>query len=122
MIKIRSIGACFALVLATGTAFAHHSLAMYDMTNPVTVTGVVKRLEWTNPHVYLYVNVKDSRGHAEEWAIEIDRPSFLQQNGWTSTTVKPGDLITCTGGPAKSGARTMRCTTVELSNGQKLRA
>jgi len=95
---------------------------MYDMTNPVTVKGVVERLEWTNPHAYLYVKVRDSQGNVEEWSIEMDRPDFLKHNGWTNNTVKPGDMITCTGGPAKSGARTMRCTTVELANGEKLRS
>jgi DNA/RNA endonuclease YhcR with UshA esterase domain len=113
---------CSAILLATPPAFAHHSLAMYDMSNPVTVKGVVERLEWANPHAHLYVNVKDSKGNVEEWAIEIDRPDFLKRNGWTSTTVKSGDVIICTGGRAKSGARVMRCTTVELANGEKLRA
>jgi Family of unknown function (DUF6152) len=112
----------FTVLFATAPAFGHHSLAMYDVTHPVTVRGVVTRLEWTNPHVYLYVNVKDNKGHVEAWAIEMDRPDFLQHNGWTSNTVKPGDVVICTGAPAKSGARTMRCTTVELSSGEKLRA
>jgi DNA/RNA endonuclease YhcR with UshA esterase domain len=111
-----------ALMLATAPVFAHHSLAMYDMSNPVTVTGVVERLEWSNPHAHLYLNVKDSKGNVEEWAIEISRPEFLKQNGWTSTTVKPGDVITCTGGRAKSGAPTMRGTMVVLASGEKLRA
>ena len=66
---------------------------MYNMTNPVTVKGVVTRLEWTNPHAHLYLNVKDGKGNVEEWAIEMDRPDFLMRNGWTSTTVKPGDII-----------------------------
>jgi hypothetical protein len=112
----------FALLLATATVFAHHSLAMYDMTNPVTVTGVVERLEWANPHCHLYVKVKDNKGNVDEWDIEMDRPDFLKRSGWTSTTVKLGDVITCSGGPAKSGAKTMRCTTVELATGEKLRS
>ena len=63
-----------------------------------------------------------AKAAVEKWTIEMDRPEFLKQNGWTSTTVKPGDVIACTGGPAKSGAKTMRCTTVELANGEKLRS
>ena len=113
---------CCALLLVTAPVFAHHSLALYDMTNPVTVEGVVERLEWTNPHAHLYVNVRDDKGNVKEWVIEMDRPDFLKRNGWTTATVKPGDTITCTGGPAKSGAKTMRCTTVELPNGEKLRS
>jgi DNA/RNA endonuclease YhcR with UshA esterase domain len=117
-----AFAACVALLLAAAPAFAHHSTAQYDMQNPVTVKGVVERLEWTSPHAYLYVNVKNDKGNVEEWVIEIDSPNFLKQNGWTSTTVKPGDILTCTGGRAKSGARKMRCTTVELANGEKLRS
>jgi DNA/RNA endonuclease YhcR with UshA esterase domain len=113
---------CFALALAAAPAFAHHSTAQYDMQNPVTVKGVVERLEWTSPHAHLYVNVRDDKGSLEEWVIEIDSPDFLKQNGWTSATVKPGDIIACTGGRAKSGAKTMRFTRVELAKGEKLRS
>ncbi len=122
ILPVPALAACFGLFLATVPAFAHHSLAMYDMVHPVTVQGVIERLEWTNPHARLYVSVRDNKGHAEEWTIEMDRPDFLKQNGWTSTIVKPGDTITCTGGRAKSGAKIMRCTTVELANGEKLRS
>jgi hypothetical protein len=86
--KIGPIGICLALSLATAPVFAHHSLAMYDMTNPVTVKGVVERLEWTNPHVHLYVDVRNGKGAVEKWTIEMDRPDFLLQNGWTRTTGK----------------------------------
>ena len=65
-VKTRVLAASYALVLAVAPAFAHHSLAMYDMTRPVTVKGVVTRLEWTNPHVHLYVDVKDSKGNTVE--------------------------------------------------------
>jgi DNA/RNA endonuclease YhcR with UshA esterase domain len=117
-----ALSVCSVLLLAAAPAFAHHSTAQYDLTNPVTVKGVVERLEWTAPHAYLYIDVKNEQGQAEQWVVEIDSPSFLKQNGWTSTTVKPGDIITCTGGRAKSGATTMRCTTVRLANGEKLRS
>lgn len=117
-----------SLLVAVGPLFAHHSVSMYDMQNPTTVVGVVERVEWTNPHAYIYVKATGVTGGAsqlgvgEEWAVEIDSPNFLKHNGWTSTTVKPGDTITCTGGRAKDGARTMRCTTVKLQNGQELRS
>jgi len=112
---------CCAALLATAV-FAHHALAGYDMTNPVTVKGVVERVEWANPHVHVYVSVRNGKGDVEEWVIEMDPPDLLLRNGWTSTTVKPGDTITCTGGRAKSGALTMRCTTVKLANGEELRS
>jgi DNA/RNA endonuclease YhcR with UshA esterase domain len=117
-----ALAACLTLWLTAAPALAHHSVAPYDMINPVTVKGLVERLEWTSPHVYLYINVKDEKGNVEEWTIEIDSPNFLKQKGWTSTTVMPGDTIACTGGRSKTGARAMRCTTVELANGEKLRS
>ncbi|MGA3292917.1 MAG: DUF6152 family protein [Candidatus Acidiferrales bacterium] len=113
--------ACISLLCAV-PVFAHHSVSMYDMAHPTTVTGVVTKLDWTNPHGYIYVDVKNDKGETEHWAIEIDSPNFLKHNGWTSTTVKPGDTITCTGGRAKSGALTMRCTIVKLSDGEELRS
>ena len=110
------------LLLWTAPAFAHHSVSMYDMAHPTTVTGMVTKLDWTNPHAYIYVDVKNAQGEIEHWAIEVDSPNFLKHNGWTSTTVKPGDTITCTGGRAKSGALTMRCTIVKLTDGSELRS
>src|ERR1700676_5506928 len=113
--------ACMLLLCAV-PVLAHHSVSMYDMANPTTVSGVVTKLDWTNPHGYIYVDVKNDKGQIDHWSIEIDSPNFLKHNGWTSTTVKPGDTVTCTGGRAKSGALTMRCTIVKLSTGEELRS
>ena len=110
------------LLLMAPAANAHHSVSMYDMEHPSTYKGVVNRIEWTNPHAYVYLDVKDDKGQVTEWAMEINSPNFLRHNGWTSTTVKPGDIITCTGGAAKSGAKTMRCTSVVLADGLVLRS
>jgi hypothetical protein len=103
-------------------ALAHHSVSMYDMDHPTTLKGTVVRVEWTNPHGYIYLDIKDDSGQTVEWAVEINSPNFLKHNGWTSTIVKPGDVITVTGGAAKSGAKTMRCTTVVLGDGTVLRS
>jgi Family of unknown function (DUF6152) len=119
--KSAALLACVVLVFAA-PVFAHHSVSMYDMAHPTTVMGTVTKLDWTNPHGYIYVDVKNAQGEIEHWSIEIDSPNFLKHNGWTSTTVKPGDTITCTGGRAKSGALTMRCTIVKLSDGSELRS
>ncbi|HTR48818.1 MAG TPA: DUF6152 family protein [Verrucomicrobiae bacterium] len=114
--------AAFLAMTVAPLAFAHHSVSMYDMDHPLTLKGTVARLEWTNPHGYIYLDVKDDKGQTVEWAVEINSPNFLKHNGWTSTTVKSGDVITVTGGAAKSGAKTMRCTTVVLANGLELRS
>ncbi len=119
------IASCLMAVLVLGAApaaSAHHSTAMYDMEHPTTIKGVVKNVEWTNPHGYIYLDVKDAKGQVVEWAIEINSPNFLRHNGWTSSMVKSGDTITVTGGAAKSGAKTMRCTTVVLADGTELRS
>jgi len=125
MVRKSAIYLSIWLVLAaalTPLALAHHSVSMYDMDHPTTLKGTVSRLEWTNPHGYIYLEVKDDKGQTTEWAVEINSPNFLKHNGWTSTIVKPGDVVTVTGGAAKSGAKTMRCTTVVLSDGTVLRS
>ncbi|MGD0957070.1 MAG: DUF6152 family protein [Candidatus Acidiferrales bacterium] len=101
---------------------AHHSGAMFDMQHPITVTGVVTKVEWTNPHTYFYLNVTDEKGEIHEWAVEANSPNFLKHNGWTSTTVNPGDQIVCTGAPARNGSRFMHTTMVQLPSGLQLRS
>jgi len=110
------------MVAPAPVVLAHHSVSMYDMDHPTTLKGTVERVEWTNPHGYIYLQVKDEKSETVEWAVEINSPNFLKHNGWTSTIVKPGDEITVTGGAAKSGAKTMRCTTVVLTDGTVLRS
>lgn len=111
-----------AAALWAPPALAHHSGAMFDLAHQITLTGVVTKVEWTNPHTFMYVNVKKDKGVVEEWAIEINSPNFLRHNGWTSSTVSAGDTITCTGAPAKSGSKFMHGITVELSSGVQLRS
>jgi hypothetical protein len=101
---------------------AHHSTAMYDMANPKTVKGTVKRFEWTNPHAFIFIEVSEGGGPPVEWEIELMSLNHLRSYGWVRTTVKPGDVITCTGGAAKSGAPSMICAVVELPDGRKIRS
>ena len=110
-----------ALFGSTRRAFAHHSTAMYDMANPVTVKGVVKRFEWTNPHAFIFLDVKDEKGSVE-WEIELMSLNHLRSYGWIRTTVKPGDVISATGGAAKSGAPSMISAVIELPDGRKIRS
>jgi DNA/RNA endonuclease YhcR with UshA esterase domain len=111
-----------ALVCSTEPLLAHHSTAMYDMANPVTVTGVVKRFEWTNPHAYIYLDVKDDKGNVEEWAIEMMSLNHLKSYGWSRDLVKPGDVISCTGGRAKSGLPTMLSSLMKLADGRMIKS
>jgi hypothetical protein len=103
-------------------AFGHHSTAMYDMANPVTVKGTVKRFEWTNPHAFIFLDVKDEKKGEVEWEIELMSLNHLRSYGWVRTTVKAGDVISCTGGAAKSGAFSMISAVIELPDGRKIRS
>jgi uncharacterized protein DUF6152 len=110
------------VLVSARIAHAHHSTAMYDMANPVTVKGSVKRFEWTNPHAFIFLEVKDDKGVATEWEIELMSLNHLRSYGWVRSTVKPGDVISATGGAAKSGAPSMIAGVVELPDGRKIRS
>jgi hypothetical protein len=111
-----------AILLATpvASALAHHSVALYDTDNLATVKGVVTKIEWTSPHVFVYF-AADENGASVEWSMELDPPVLLRRYGWSKETVNVGDTITCTGAPARSGAKTMRGAIVELKDGTQLR-
>jgi len=110
-------------LLTTGSLSAHHSTAMYDSQNPVTITGTVKRFEWTNPHAFVYLEVKDEKtGKMVEWEVEMMSLNHLRGYGWTSKTVKQGDSLSATGAPAKSGAPSMIANRMKLADGREIRS
>jgi hypothetical protein len=116
------LAVCGWLLVADATS-AHHSTAMYDSQNPVTITGTVKKFEWTNPHAFVYLEVKDAKtGQLVEWEVEMMSLNHLRAYGWTSKTVKPGDTISCTGAPAKSGAPSMIANRMKLPDGSDIRS
>ncbi|HEY7333939.1 MAG TPA: DUF6152 family protein [Bryobacteraceae bacterium] len=112
----------FCTIPAATPAFAHHSTAMYNMGNPVTVTGVVKRFDWTNPHAFIYLEVTDEKGAKVEWQIEMMSLNHLKSYGWAHDTVKPGDTISCTGGAAKSGDPAMLSSLIKLADGRMIKS
>ncbi len=116
------IGIVLGSALMAVPTFAHHSTSMYDMANPVTVTGVVKRFEWTNPHAFVYLDVKDEKGNTVEWEVEMMSLNHLRGYGWTRGTVKPGETISCTGGAAKSGAPSMISSFMKLGDGRMIKS
>ncbi len=101
---------------------AHHSTAMYDMQNPVTITGVVQRFEWTNPHAYIFLTVKDANGKEVAWSVELMSLNHLKSYGWMHTTLKQGDVITCTGGAARSGVPAMIASLIKLPDGREIKS
>jgi hypothetical protein len=113
----------FALILAM-PLLAHHSFsAEYDNKKPVTLKGIVTKVEWMNPHVYFYLDVKDDDGNIANWALEMGPPNGLQRSGWTRNTMKVGDEVTVEGLLAKDGSKQANARTVTMTNtGKKLGA
>src|SRR5215510_8358265 len=119
--KVRFIALLLAGAVAA-PAFAHHSTSMYNMNMPVTVTGTVKKFDWTNPHAFVYLEVKDEKGNAVEWEVEMMSLNHLRGYGWTAKTVKAGDMISATGGAAKSGAPSMISSYMKLGDGRMMKS
>ena len=92
-----------AMISLAVPAFAHHSFAMFDYNKEITITGAVKELQWTNPHIHLFVNVPDGKGGNAEWDIEGGTPGNLRRTGWSKDVVKPGDKISVLIRPLKNG-------------------
>ena len=93
-----------ALLLFGIPLWAHHGNASYDTDNPVTIKGTVTEFAWTNPHVQIYLDVKDDKGKIVHWSVETFSPGKLVRAGWTKDSVKAGDQVSITLIPAKSGA------------------
>jgi hypothetical protein len=110
------------LLLFAAPAFAHHSVAEYDMTAMSSIKGTVTKFEWSNPHAYIYIQAKDDKGVVVEWTAELASLGMLSRINWKKETVKPGDEITIYGNRAKDGRTLMRLEKIAFSNGQELSA
>src|SRR5215469_2072710 len=109
------------LVLAAAPALAHHSFAAeYDSSTPITVKGTVTKVEWTNPHSYVYVDVKDANGNVVNWAIEGYPPNTLRRTGFTRDMMKQGDTVTINGWKARDGVNRMAARDVKFANGNTM--
>jgi hypothetical protein len=87
----------------SGTAVAHHSFAMFDQGKQTKLVGVIKEVQWTNPHIWVQVLVKDSSGKDHEWSIEGGSPNGLSKQGWKRSSLKPGDQVELVIHPLKNG-------------------
>ncbi len=102
-------------------AFAHHGNSAYDATRELTLSGTVTEFAWSNPHVQLYLDVKDEKGNVVHWSTETVSPGILVRNGWTREELKPGDRVTITVNPAKSGAPVGYLLKIVTANGKELK-
>lgn len=119
--KTRVLGLLAIVVLAvSGTAFAHHGAAAYDMAKAVTVKGVVSDFQFINPHVLITIDVKNDDGSVQKWEGELTSPNHLARAGWTKSTIKVGDTITLMGAGAKSGSSTIWIRKIVGANGEPI--
>jgi hypothetical protein len=119
---VLSIAMAGVIWLAAGSpALAHHSgAAEFDSTKKIDLTGVVTKVEWTNPHAHFYMDVKDPSGNVANWNLELASPNVLIRNGWKRNSVKPGDTVSVTGSRAKDSPYYGSASMITFPDGHKL--
>ena len=111
----------FLLLSLGGSALCHHGFVLwFDMSRSVTVKGTVTNFDWTNPHAYIFLDVKNEKGAVEKWRIELGAVGMLARAGWRKDTLKSGDEITAIGNPAKDGTPMMHLDKIVFADGQEL--
>ena len=120
-VRIVSSVLCLGGLLVSRPADAHHSAAaQFDMSKTVTIVGTVTRMLWSNPHAWLYVDVKDADGKIVTWACENSSLNSLFRAGWKKTDLPAGVVVTVKGIPARDGTPTMNVDSITLPDGRKL--
>lgn len=115
------IGSLAVFLLAiSNPAFAHHAWHGYDMDNLTSVKGTVTQFDWSNPHVWISMEMMDDRGAIEKWNAGGPSPSRMAGTGWDKDTLKAGDQITAVGHRIKDGTYNLRLVKVVLSDGREL--
>ena len=124
-IRAVAIALPLTMLAAALPAFAHHSFpAQYDESRPVNLTGTVTRVEWTNPHIFIYIDVADDEsGEVVNWALEMGGPNSLLRLGWKRDSLKTGDVITVDGSHARDGSPLANAETIIMTaTGQRMLA
>jgi hypothetical protein len=120
MKKVLLIGVSL-LVAAALPVLAHHSFsAEFDAAKTITLKGTVTKVDWMNPHIWVYIDVKDDQGAVQKWQCEGGPPNSLTRNGWTRDALKSGDTVTIDGSLAKDGSKTCNARAVKLPDGRQV--
>ena len=118
--KVGAVVAVCLWLLAAAPVWAHHSFAAeYDSQQLITLKGVITKVEWTNPHIYFYIDVKDANGDVTNWALEGYPPNTLKRTGLSRDNLKIGDEITVTAYKSKDGTNTAAGREVTFPDGTK---
>ena len=117
-----AFAAVVGMIIGTGSVIAHHSFAAeFDAGKPLTLKGIVTKIEWQNPHTYFYLDVTASDSKVVNWGMEMGSPNGLMRQGWTRNTLKVGDVVTVEGSAAKDGTNVGNARVVVLdATGQRL--
>ena len=107
-------------VVGDASLSAHHSYATFDRTKEITLTGVVKEFQWTNPHAWIQIVAVDEKGRQTEWGLECGSPNMMARTGWKSSTLKPGDKVVAIANPLKSGRPNGSLVRITLPDGKTL--
>jgi len=109
-------------LIAGGTtlALAHHAYSAFNMATERVVTGTIKKVDWTNPHTWIWIDVANEQGVVETWGIEGMSPNYLARRGWSRSTIKQGDKLTITFHPMKNGDHGGSFMTAKLPDGKPL--
>ena len=115
------IASCIGLLLISASLLAHHSeAAQFDVTKPIKVTGLVKRVEWMNPHIWFYVDVKDDKGNVTTWGFSGLPPGMAVRKGFTKDTLRVGETVVVQGFRAKDGSNNASGNILTFSDGRQV--